>query len=1119
MGSPEAKANLKAHVSKLVDKRTDLSDQSKYWDLLWTLPTSMDDISAVFQPADIRYVRDSHPEIFTKLINVITNRLIYLANLHDVRLSKFPVNQLMNCIRLLTLIIPFLYEKKQLNYIENDIFWNRLYHTPVYYKESNSDNQSSNDITIGFEDVDSPLYSNSENDSTIVNHDKLLNNEKPVGAELIISLLDLLFCLDFTVENETDIGINHQTFANDFQFISWEPGFDVTGMYHEPSLKHDSNRLEIIRLMLVLFSKNLYTSVPDIVNSGSKFLTVLVSSIDGRKFYYLCLSLLNLILRSLQSNDTTEKDNAHINPNSTNNNGLEISNDDHKKIRILLVTTSFQLFTLMVVYAIPKRDSTFLFKHNILSSNEIPRNRTRMFLNKILNPQDIHFVIKTFTSPLFKPIINNSSGAFSYLMKSSKLIEDDEIHIWSSELIIIILELYQCNSKFRSSFAELIGADYLVLLIYFVLKYKDNKKYAAFVRLTLYNMLFLSSDLRLAIKLLSPFDMQLYQLLPQTLRTSSTPTSFRDFLVIHICNVIGSDCSYEYLLPVIQILYNLISLHIMVLEYNKRENREVLSKRRLSIKDLSKCPPTQLSYAASNSIMQVINKLSNINYLSVNSDKNSDCLSLILRSCCNAIARDPSDTVVLLYVFSRNINSFLKLEDSINKVSDHLCMDLLLKEKREYEINIHNQQVQLQQQIYQSQQQAEGDNQINDYINESKESFDLSLSRQNTQNTLESVPSIRSMPALTKQTSQISISNGEPRIINTNMDDSIDPINSNTSINNIKNEENNKDLNTDDCKIIPYNDEVFKAELPIGMTEKSKSKQPYYHRFKDKWAGSESLIFLKECLKAISRLTLLQKSNTETANKPADATEMIHRLMKLDLENIIKKIEKPEIYQYEKCMYQPLKLRWNNASLGWYVSVVWIDIYLNYNCFASRGILADISSGFSAIKKASSTWGFGGWKLMANNDQPPSSPLSYNGFTFNNSNNTNDNNSINENNGLDVYYDNLLKNSVWFGTHIQLFRVNPVLIKEHYTLQHGKSELFTNNANNSSIISPVFSEVFWKRNSISSPILRNGSGIFTEGFWKRQGGRPNSLDRRDSDGSLKSQLSRGTNGNASRGNI
>ncbi|GAV26878.1 hypothetical protein PMKS-000339 [Pichia membranifaciens] len=1045
-----------------------------------------------------------------------------------------------------------------LDYIESEVFWNRLYHTPNYSYSTDEDDKD-NDTnwgTIGSidevqESRDSATVStsdqastNSPGDSVRVNHDAMVYAEKPIGAELVNSCLDLLFTLSFTVESRSKSGYSSPILANDYQPIVWEPGLEVQGSYRDTKVNIDSNRLEIVRLMLVLFSKSLYIPSTEVVNAGSRFLTVLVAATDGRKFYILCLSLWNTIARSIHTNDSNSNSNMDV---SGNVNGLDIPVEEHKNLRILMVTNSLQLFTLMVVYPLPKKDISFLFKHNILSNNDVPRTRSRIFLSKITSSKDIQIIIKTFTAPLFKPIIDNDLDTFSYLMKTSKLIDDKELHTWGLELMMILLEFFQCNARFRAHFAELVGPDFFVLLLFYILKFKNEKKHASFVKLCVYFLLIITADFRLSSKLLASFDAHLYDSLPQILRTSTTPTSYRDFLIIHICNIISSDYDFVLLPPLIEILYNLIPLHATILAYNRRENREILGNRR--IKDLSRCPPSQMSYAASTSLIHVVNKLSKYNNVPNDFILQLDHLSLIFSACCQAIFRDPYDTVVLMYVFAKNANIFARLTANIKRVSDQLFTDMIQKERRDYDREIQQQRMQLQQQIQASQELQRPVSQID---NESRDSLDLPvLSRQSTQNTLESIPSMRSMPVVTKQTSQLSTPSISSGLISSFTDDSIDPMsanynginnngnidnnngNNNSNNNNTSNNSNNnnninntgvngqtsneesKETDNGDSAITPFNDEVFSAELPLGMTARSKEKQAYYEKFDQKWSGKEAFDLLRESLKIVSSAGSIRPTSETKAQQPQDASAIIQKLLKRDLDSLFSKIEKSDIYDPSRMDFQPLKFKWTRATLGWYISLLWGNIFLNYNSFAAKGLLAEISLGFSVFKKASSSWGFGSWKLGSGSSSPTtpsaSSPSALPTSIF----------AEGYSNVVDfsVYYDNILKQSIWFGTHIQLFRVNPVLLRDHYTLQHGKSELSSLNGFNGNT-SPSFSEVFWKRNTVTSPTLgmRNGSGVFTEGFWKRQGGRPSSIDRRDSDGSLKIQLSRSSNGNVNSNN-
>ncbi|GMM45246.1 hypothetical protein DAPK24_018210 [Pichia kluyveri] len=1087
----------------------------------------MDDIHSVFQPPDIRYLRDHHPQTLASLISSISTHLVYLSKLSNVPIHKFPKIHLLNCIRLLTLIMPFLYEKSSSALLEDKIFWSAKYHSRHHTNGNPHEQISPTESNIPTPGVDDESHNgqspNDETSSLKVDYHTMIHSDSPLGMELINSCLDLLFTLDFTVQSNKVSA----SFANDYQPIVWEPGCENLSHYMDPVLDLDSNRLEIIRLLLSLFSKNLYTTHSDLVGTGSRFLTVFVAVTNGRKYYTLCLSLINTILRSTQNNSNPTIS-TYVNSNINNNNGLEVQNNDvHKKIRILLVTNIIQLFSIIVVYPIPFKDINFLYKYNIiLSHNNQPKNRTRMFLNKLNKIDDLKFIISTLSIPILNPINDlNNLSAFSYIMKSSKLIDDDEIHIWSKELLIILLEFFQCNSKYRSVFTELLGPEFFVSLMYFVLKYKDDVSQKNFVKLCVQNLFYLSSDLRMCSKLLSHFNIQLYESLPQLLRTSTTPTSYRDFLLIHLCNILSSFnnlnefsnnkstdsfssnnnnnnnnniISNESTLisPLIHFLYNLITMHIALFEYNKRENRDILSNRRLSIKDLSKCPPSQLSYAASSSLIHVITKLSNQSYLSQNTKVNCEHISLILAGCCQAVCRDPSDSIVLLYILSKNASLLNKLAMTIKNLSDDLFNTLIQNEKKQFEIRQH----QLQQQQFlqpESRSMSQNDDPLNDYYDNDNDNEVATMPTLSRQTTLESIPSIRSMPALTKQTSQISISHESPKLAPINhfrFDEGVDPQKTES--------EENIDIKGEYKILIP--DDGFNTPLPIGMSDRKAGKNPYYGKFEDTWSGKEALHVLRECIK-LTNTELLdhEKSNNKNGyisnnSKLSDSLYVIQTLLKLNIGSIINDISKSDLYNPDRLAFNLLKFKWNFSSLAWYISLIWSDIFLNYNVYESKGLLAELSSGISAIKKTSSSWGFGGWKIGSNNDENNNSPEP----------------KFNRNEENDHYESNIMNYSIWFGTHIILFRINPTSVRNHYSLQHGKSEILNLITNNNNSNSSPFAEVLVKRNSVGSPLLNmrgNGSGVFTEGFWKRQGVRPNSLERRDSDVSLK-MLLRGNGG-------
>jgi len=113
--SSEIRGKLRSSIAKLVDKKLEVPTKDSYelWANFWVLPNSIEDLQAVFQPADIRFIRDHSAEGFSGLILSVSTHLIYLSKIQNEKLKDFPTSEFLNCVRLLTILFPFIYEKKQ----------------------------------------------------------------------------------------------------------------------------------------------------------------------------------------------------------------------------------------------------------------------------------------------------------------------------------------------------------------------------------------------------------------------------------------------------------------------------------------------------------------------------------------------------------------------------------------------------------------------------------------------------------------------------------------------------------------------------------------------------------------------------------------------------------------------------------------------------------------------------------------------------------------------------------------------------------------------------------------------------------------------------------------------
>ncbi len=207
---------------------------------------------SLFSPVDVRRARDGSLGNLETLITAVTARLFVLR--HHPSFpdpESAPEKHALNCIRVLTRILPFLYEADHLEAWEERFFWaprkRRLPkenspRTEVLFDESHPDETPEGNTTEQFQHV------------------------KPLGEELIDTLIDLLFFTDFTLPH-SDRSRNKVTYA------IWQSGVGCNAPMSS-SRELESNRTETLRLLLTLASKSLYLPARMFVTPYTKsFLT------------------------------------------------------------------------------------------------------------------------------------------------------------------------------------------------------------------------------------------------------------------------------------------------------------------------------------------------------------------------------------------------------------------------------------------------------------------------------------------------------------------------------------------------------------------------------------------------------------------------------------------------------------------------------------------------------------------------------------------------------------------------------------------------------------------------------------------------------------------------------
>uniref|UniRef100_A0A674AHI5 HID1 domain containing n=1 Tax=Salmo trutta TaxID=8032 RepID=A0A674AHI5_SALTR len=251
MGNVDSKLNFRKAVIQLTTKTQPVeATDHAFWDQFWTdTATTVQDVFALVPAAEIRAVREESPSNLATLCYKAVEKLVQGAD------SGCPSEKerqiVLNCIRLLTRILPYIFE---------DADWRGFFWSTVPGAGRAGD----------------------EGDD---------DGARPLAESLLLAVSDLLFCPDFTVQS-------HKRTAEDMQSIDsceyiWEAG---VGFAQSPPLNytHDLNRTELLKLLLTCFSEAMYLAPSADNNILNPWVTFFCAT-DNRHALPLFTSLLNVV--------------------------------------------------------------------------------------------------------------------------------------------------------------------------------------------------------------------------------------------------------------------------------------------------------------------------------------------------------------------------------------------------------------------------------------------------------------------------------------------------------------------------------------------------------------------------------------------------------------------------------------------------------------------------------------------------------------------------------------------------------------------------------------------------------------------------------------------------------
>ncbi|KAI6201050.1 hypothetical protein M3Y96_00800100 [Aphelenchoides besseyi] len=244
MGNAETKIDFKKAVIQFTSQTSKVDDPA-FWDQLWAAANSQSvkDVFTVVTSNDIRDLKSNSPSNLSKLCY---RAVEYLRKSRDAACPAADHKKVLNCIRLLTRVIPFLFEDPEWR----SYFW-------------------------------SPLPSDTPTEKPI-----------PMASVLLTVLSDLLFCPEFTVAALNGKTDTHESLSSlDSCEYIWQSG---VGFASKTTINatFDSNRTEILKLLLTCFSEVIYAPADD--QNRMRWVARFAST-ENRHVLPLFTSLLNVV--------------------------------------------------------------------------------------------------------------------------------------------------------------------------------------------------------------------------------------------------------------------------------------------------------------------------------------------------------------------------------------------------------------------------------------------------------------------------------------------------------------------------------------------------------------------------------------------------------------------------------------------------------------------------------------------------------------------------------------------------------------------------------------------------------------------------------------------------------
>ncbi|KAH0561874.1 protein HID1 [Cotesia glomerata] len=425
MGNVDTKLNFRKAVVQLTSKTQviDVGDDD-FWDQFWSENVSnVQDVFTLIPATEIRTLREESPSNLATLCYKAVEKLVKAVD-SSCRTQRDQTTVL-NCCRLLTRLLPYIFE---------DPDWKGFFWSSLPGKEP-------------------------EEESI------------PLAHSLLNAINDLLFCPDFTVVSGRKSGPEK---AEDLASIDsceyiWEAG---VGFAHSPPrYPHlDSNRTELLKLLLTCFSETMYNPPNDSAFVPNKWIQYLTST-ENHHALPMFTSLLNTVCaynpvglgvpyNHLLFTDSLEP-------------LVDVS------LQILIVTLDHDVSGGAAACEDPSMAADNLFIN---------------YLSRIHRDEDFQFVLKGITRLLNNPLMQ------TYLPNSTK-----KVH-FHQELLVFFWKMCDYNKKFL--YFVLKSSDVLEVLVPILYHLNDSRadqSRVGLMHIGVFILLLLSGERNFGVRLNKPY--------------------------------------------------------------------------------------------------------------------------------------------------------------------------------------------------------------------------------------------------------------------------------------------------------------------------------------------------------------------------------------------------------------------------------------------------------------------------------------------------------------------------------------------------------------------------------------------------------------------------------------